>query len=135
MAPSAGYSTTTLAKKLGIVTGSTLRVWQAPTGYLDWLAPLPADVQVVTRGYAEVNHVFAFTQKELMTVVGKLVAEAPTGAALWVSWPKKASKVPTDITEDVLRTLILPTGWVDVKVCAVSEVWSGLKFLRRKASK
>lgn len=135
MAPSAGYSGTPLTKKLGIAADSSLRVWQAPPDYFDWLAPLPAEVQVVTRGYAQVNHVFAFTQKELMAVVSKLVIEAPVGAMLWVSWPKKASKVPTDITEDVLRTLILPTGWVDVKVCAVSEVWSGLKFLRRKTSK
>jgi hypothetical protein len=131
---SAGYSGTPLARKLGIAAGSHVVALEAPADYRDWLAPLPEGVRFVQAVSAQVDvvHLFvdrrAVLQAQLETLRGRI---APA-AALWVSWPKKAAKVPTDITEDTIRELALPLGFVDVKVCAVSEVWSGLKLVIRK---
>lgn len=133
-AHSAGYSGTPLAKKLGIAVGSRVLARHAPDGYQALLAPLPEGVQFDARLSAKVDvlHVFA----DRRTVLAEELAAARQGmrpdAALWVSWPKKAAKVPTDITEDTIRELALPLGLVDVKVCAVSEIWSGLKLVLRK---
>ncbi len=77
-------------------------------------------------------HWFVKSRAELETGIAGVADAMRPDAVLWISWPKKASKVPTDITEDVLREVILPTGLVDIKVCAVDEVWSGLKFMWRK---
>jgi hypothetical protein len=134
MPTSAGYSGTPLAKKLGIVAHVRVVVRWAPEGYEAWLEPLPPDVQFDTKVSAKVDVVHLFTSQKL-----RLAAELSTlrkairpDATVWVSWPKKASKVATDITEDTIRELALPLGFVDVKVCAVSEVWSGLKLVIRK---
>ena len=77
-------------------------------------------------------HWFATSSKDLESGIGEVAKGLKPDGALWISWPKRASKVATDITEDVLREVILPTGLVDIKVCAVDEVWSGLKFMFRK---
>ena len=129
-----GYSGTPLARKLGIAAGSRVVAVNAPDGYRDWLAPLPAGVRFEARVSAAVDvvHVFADRRAELKKQLDNLRGRIAPATAVWVSWPKKASKLPTDITEDTIRELALPIGFVDVKVCAVSEVWSGLKLVIRK---
>ena len=112
-------------------------VLDAPEGYRDWLVDLPEDVSLSTAMQAPLTavHVFLKERARLEDVLATLrSAMVPTGF-VWVSWPKKASRVPTDVTEDVIREVALPMGWVDVKVCAVSEVWSGLKLVIRKSER
>ncbi len=132
--PGSGYSGTPLFKKLGIQAGAHVLVKQAPPDYLAWLAPLPEAVVFDTRldAATDVLHVFV-DQKALLAKELALARKVlRSDAAMWISWPKKSSKVPTDITEDSIRELALPMGWVDIKVCAVNEVWSGLKLVVRK---
>lgn len=128
------YSGTPLAKKLGIQAGSTVLAPDAPDGYRDWLAPLPDGVHFVATlsPATDVIHVFTTSATVLADALTQARAAMRTDAMVWVSWPKKASKVPTDITEDTIRALALPLGLVDVKVCAVTEIWSGLKLVIRK---
>ncbi|WP_431258208.1 DUF3052 domain-containing protein [Roseateles chitinivorans] len=130
----AGYSGTPLARKLGIPAGSTLWTLGEPEDYDDWLAPMPEGVTRAKQPSATVDvaHVFLVQRHDLAHQLKALRGQLRDDAALWISWPKKASKVPTTITEDVIRQECLPLGWVDVKVCAVSEVWSGLKLVVRK---
>ena len=130
----AGYSGTPLARKLGIVAGIRVVAANAPADYRDWLAPLPADVRFEAGVSADtaVVHLFCDRRADLQARLEALRPRIAPAAAVWVSWPKKASRVPTDITEDTIRELALPLGFVDVKVCAVSEVWSGLKLVIRK---
>ena len=129
-----GYSGTPLARKLGIVAGSRVVVKNAPAGYVDWLAPLPADVRFDAKVSAATAlvHWFGDSRAALAAELDGLRTRIAPATAVWVSWPKKASRVPTDITEDVIRVLALPIGFVDIKVCAVSDVWSGLKLVIRK---
>jgi hypothetical protein len=129
-----GYSGTPLAKKLGIKPASRVLAINPPPGYLDLLAPLPPDVQFGKNlePTTDLIHLFCIARAELKKELTKLRKQIRPDAAVWVSWPKKASKVPTDITEDVIREVALPIGLVDVKVCAVDEVWSGLKLVIRK---
>lgn len=129
-----GYSGTPLAKKLGIRAGSTVLPVGAPEGYARLLAPLPESVRFVTRTSAVVDlvHLFTTHASELRRRLPAYRAKLAPAAAVWVSWPKKSSKVPTDVTEDVVRAVALPLGFVDVKVCAVTDVWSGLKLVVRK---
>lgn len=110
-----------------------MRVWaiDAPADYLEWLQPLPEGATVVNDN-AEFVHLFVSRRETMSDWLSRLRDELGPGAIVWVSWPKKASKVPTDITEDTIREVALPLGFVDVKVCAVSEVWSGLKLVVRK---
>lgn len=130
----AGYSGTPLAKKLGIKEGSRLFAQNAPDHYHALLEPLPASVQFTSKADASTDlaHVFTHQRSELATALARLRKQLGPEVVLWISWPKKAAKVPTDITEDTVRELALPLGWVDVKVCAVDEVWSGLKLVVRK---
>ena len=130
-----GYSGTPLARKLGIAAGCELVVQGEPAGYRDWLAPLPAGVRfaATVSPATAVVHVFADRRAALAEALAALRPAIAPATAVWVSWPKKASRVPTDMTEDTIRELALPLGFVDVKVCAVSEVWSGLKLVIRKA--
>jgi len=130
----AGYSGTPLSKKLGIEPGMAIHAIDAPAGYRTLLAPLPDDVTFATRLSPAVDliHVFAVAASPLAKTLPRLRTRMRADAALWVSWPKKAAKVPTDVTEDVIRAIALPTGLVDVKVCAVDDVWSGLKLVVRK---
>jgi hypothetical protein len=131
----AGYSGTPLAKKLGIVAGSRVLLVNAPEELAGWLAPLPQGVAFARRAGTDVDiaHLFVTEREDLARRLESLRVTLRPDAALWVSWPKKASKVPTTVTEDTIRELALPRGFVDVKVCAVSEVWSGLRLVVRKA--
>jgi hypothetical protein len=129
-----GYSGTPLAKKLGIKPGFRVLVVGAPPGYEDLLAPIPGDVKFSGNAAADTDlaHVFALRRGELLEHLKRLRQVLRMDTPVWVSWPKKASKVATDITEDTIREIALPMGYVDIKVCAVSEVWSGLKLVVRK---
>lgn len=129
-----GYSGTPLAKKLGIVEGSVVVAMQAPKNYTELLAPLPANVafQSKVSQNTTIIHLFSDDKSRLKTQLEKLRTAIKPDGVVWVSWPKKASKVPTDITEDTIRDCALPLGFVDIKVCAVSEIWSGLKLVIRK---
>lgn len=129
-----GYSGTPLAKKLGIKTGSILVVIGAPKDYQSELEPLPEGVTFSEKvsGAANVVQFFTTKRSELEPFLVKLRSELNPEACVWVSWPKKSSKVPTEISEDTIRALARPIGFVDVKVCAVTEIWSGLKLVIRK---
>lgn len=129
-----GYSGTPLAKKLGIKPSSKVLLVGAPEGYQSLLDPLPESVEFVTRlsGATDLIHVFTASKAELRELLKKYRAGLKPDGVVWVSWPKKAAKVPTDITDDTIREVALPMGFVDIKVCAVNEVWSGLKLVVRK---
>jgi len=129
-----GYSGTPLAKKLGLKEGCTVAILDEPPGYRTLLVPVPAGVEFTSRatGTTDIAHVFVTRRDDLAARLPSLRKVLKPDAALWISWPKKASKVPTDITEDTIRELALPLGFVDVKVCAVDAVWSGLKLVVRK---
>lgn len=133
----AGYSGTALAKKLGIKAGS--RVWfkDAPPGYKKLLAPVPEDVTFLAKAGKDLDliHYFTKSRHELATTLPALMERIRRDGMIWVSWPKQASKLETDVTEDVIRKVALPLGLVDVKVCAVDETWSGLKLVIRKANR
>jgi len=131
----AGYSGTPLAKKLGIKPSARVLTKNAPDDYLEWLSPTPAGATISPRvkGSVDIVHLFVTKRSELQRQLGDTIERIAPDGMVWVSWPKKAAKVPTDITEDTVRELALPLGLVDVKVCAVSEVWSGLKLVIRKA--
>ena len=131
---SAGYSGTPLAKKLSLAPGMNA-----------WFHAMPdsvrAEIDPVAIGIVEVNapvagldaaHLFVTDRAELERLIARLRAMIAPAGQIWVSWPKKAAKVPTDITEDVIRAVALPTGLVDVKVCAVDAIWSGLKLMIRR---
>lgn len=129
-----GYSGTPLAKKLGFKPTTGALLIGAPADYRAWLEPLPAGVRFAKKTGPDVTLVHLFTTQKsvLRQTLTSLRTSLAADAALWVSWPKKASKVATDITEDTIRELALPLGFVDIKVCAVSEVWSGLKLVVRQ---
>lgn len=133
-----GYSSTPLAKKLGLKPGGLLASIAAPREFDDWLQPIPDGALHQTIALADANpehsvlHWFGTEREALATALGPLGKAIFPDRSMWISWPKKASKVPTSITEDVIRELCLPLGLVDIKVCAVSEVWSGLKLVWRK---
>jgi hypothetical protein len=130
----AGYSGTPLARKLGIVAGARVAPLQAPADYAALVAPLPDGASLVPHADAgtDVAHLFVREREDLARRLPALREALRPDAALWISWPKKAAKVPTTVTEDVVRELALPLGFVDVKVCAVDAVWSGLKLVVRK---
>ncbi len=130
----AGYSGTPLAGKLGIKEGCRLFLSGAPENYFDLVAPLPEGVRLVARadGQTDIVHLFVTERAELERTLRGMRAGLKPGGAVWVSWPKKTSKVSTDITEDTVREVALPMGLVDIKVCAVDDVWSGLKLVVRK---
>ena len=130
----AGYSDTPLTKKLGIKEGFKVLVIEGPAEYRALLAPLPASVAFTSTATSSTNlvHVFATKRNSLTRLLPTLRKKLSPEAAIWVSWPKKSSKVATDITEDTIRDVALPLGLVDIKVCAVTEVWSGLKLVVRK---
>jgi len=126
-----------LAKKLGIKPGHTVAVLDEPDGFRSWLAPIPEGVRFRKSFGKAPDVIVSFATKrrvlERRIAVGS-EAIFPDGS-LWVAWPKKASKVESDITEDVVRELALPIGLVDNKVCAVSEIWSGLRLVWRKSER
>lgn len=133
-----GYSGTPLDRKLGLKAGMRalfiglpdhLAGLRAIEGLNEVLSDWPPASDACRLDYI---HVFEVARGSLEAMVPRLLASVAPEGMIWISWPKKASKVPTSITEDVLREIILPTGLVDVKVCAVDETWSGLKFVVRK---
>jgi hypothetical protein len=131
---SAGYSGTPLAKKLSLKAGQRAWFEGMPDSVRAEIGPEAVGVEVLPAPQAPIDagHVFVTERAQLAEAIARLLPLlAPTGF-LWVSWPKKAAKVPTDITEEVIREAALPTGLVDVKVCAVDETWSGLKLMIRK---
>ncbi len=130
----AGYSGTPLVTKLGIKPANAVLVLGAPAGYRAWLDGLPKDVRFVTTasGSTDFAHIFCTKKSEMAKTVMALRRKVPPAAIIWVSWPKKSSRVETDITEDIVREVALPLGLVDVKVCAIDDVWSGLKLVVRK---
>ena len=126
--PSAGYSGTPLAKKLGIDKATRVFSRGGPRGYLPGVR-----FQSRVTGQTDIVHVFHDRASALRAELVKLRKAIRADATVWVSWPKKASGVATDITEETIRELGLPLGFVDVKVCAVDETWSGLKLVIRKS--
>ena len=128
------YSGTPLVKKLGIKSPLKLLTVNAPKEYKSWLGELPDDVKLVTKAKPpiEVAHIFTTESAFLDAELSRLRNELKQDGFVWVSWPKKSSKVPTDITDNIIREIALPLGFVDIKVCAVSDVWSGLKLVIRK---
>jgi hypothetical protein len=130
----AGYSGKSLADKLGIKPG--IRIWalHPPPHYQALLGPLPAEAAMVSdAAHADLLHAFVVSRDNLERYA-KFLTDAPRlGATLWISWPKKTSPGFVDLTEGGVREALLPTGWVDVKVCAVDADWSALKFLRRRS--
>lgn len=128
-----GYSGTPLAKKLGIKPGFRIKLVNQPKHYFALLGDLPAGIKLVKDRTTKKNliHYFTTSASELQTDIRDLRSEMAEDGALWISWPKKAAKVETDVTEDIVRDIALKDGLVDVKVCAVDEVWSGLKLVIR----
>ncbi|HLC13177.1 MAG TPA: DUF3052 domain-containing protein [Chthoniobacterales bacterium] len=133
----AGYSGTPLWKKLGYKTGVSAYVESEPSNYISLLT-LPADVVVAwlprAKSDMEFVHLFATSASQLKSKLESVRKRIVPGGVIWVSWPKKSSGVTSDITEDTIRDLALPMGLVDVKVCAVDEVWSGLKLVIRRTA-
>jgi hypothetical protein len=130
-----GYSGTPLPQKLGIKPGMSIAVLRAPGDIDDILGELPAGVTISQRltGHRDLVLIFITREVDLTSRLPALIdAIAPNGM-IWVAWPKRASKIETDMTEDVIREIVLPaSGLVDVKVCAIDQVWSGLKLVIRK---
>ena len=129
----AGYSGKPLAQKLGVKPGVTVAALSAPRNYATLLRPLPAGAKIQSKlgRAAPFIHFFSKRRAELARRLPSFARALTSGGTLWISWPKGTSGVATDLTEDVVRTIGLATGLVDVKVCAVDDVWSGLKFVRR----
>jgi hypothetical protein len=127
----AGYSATPLLKKLGIKETSGLFLINAPDNYFDLLEAAIQSQTATDMREADIFHIFALHKKDLEKHFAAITAVAKKNATIWISWHKKSAKIATDITEDVIRDIVLPTGWVDVKVCAVSDIWSGLKIVKR----
>jgi hypothetical protein len=131
----AGYSGTPLAQKLGIKPGMNILAINAPEDYGKLLGALPKDVSILTTAEsseAQLVHLFVRSLKELDDLLPDARCAMATDGALWVSWYKKSAKIPTDVTEDLIRARALKTDLVDVKVCAVTGLWSGLKLVVRK---
>jgi hypothetical protein len=139
-AASAGYSNTPLPQKLGLKDGQRVMFIALPKELKDlrrsrhFIEIAEAGWETFTDGEAgyDVIHGFTTSRDELQKAAKPLMDEIDRDGTIWISWPKKASKVPTDITEDVIRDVILPIGLVDVKVAAVNDIWSGLKLVIRK---
>jgi hypothetical protein len=130
----AGYSGTPLSRKLGFKAGMKVAVLGAPEGFGVTLGELPEGVVRTARlgGSKDMVILFVTERAALAKRVAALRAAIAPDGMIWVAWPKQASGVKTDVTEDVVRDVVLPTGLVDVKVCAIDAVWSGLKLVIRK---
>ena len=128
-----GYSKRSLVEKLGIKSGYKLHLGNAPHHYLKALSPLPPDAKLVPSPNRPCDFIqfFSKDKSELGSAIPRLKKYLTANGCLWVSWPKGASKIKTDLNENVVREIGLKNGLVDVKVCAVDDVWSGLKFVFR----
>ena len=128
-----GYSGTPLPLKLGIKDDTVALLVGAPADYRALLGATNATFAARIGKNVSLVHLFTTKKSDLAKALKTYREKLAPDAIVWVSWPKKSSKVPTDITEDTIREVALPMGWVDIKVCAVSEVWSGLKLVVRKS--
>jgi hypothetical protein len=133
----AGYSKRPLPQKLGIKPGMKIAALNPPPGYRKLLAPRPADVSFTDQPSAgsKFVHLFVTERRTLEKELKRLRKLLDDAGVLWISWPKKSSGVATDITEDIIREVCLPLDFVDVKVCAVDETWSGLKLMIRRENR
>jgi len=133
----AGYLETPLPQKLGIKPGLTIVIINAPTNYRRLLGTIPEGVTFSDRLKPDSSFIHVFTRKrsELANRLPVLRARIADIGTVWVSWPKRSAGVPTDVTEDVVRAVALPLGFVDVKVCAIDETWSGLKLMVRRENR
>jgi len=129
--PISGYSGTPLVKKLGIKQGFKISIINSPEYYFNLLTGLPDQIEIVndTKSKKDFIQFFVKEEKELLKQILILKDQIKSNGMIWISWPKKTSKVTTDITEDGIRKIALDNGLVDIKVCAVDEIWSGLKLL------
>ena len=126
-----GSSSTPLIKKLGIKPGDVVLISNAPDEYFNRISPLPKDVEIKPsyKGNFSFVHVFVQDIKSMQRGLSTAAKHLVSNGMIWVSWPKKSSKVETDLNENKIRDFGLSIGLVDVKVCAVNEIWSGLKFV------
>ncbi len=133
----AGYSGTPLARKLGIKDGFDILTINEPGNYTQLLAPMPdnATLSDASRSGVDMIHLFTNSRDELFGKLAQCVRLVKQDGSIWVSWYKKAAKLPTEITEDTVREAAFPLGLVDIKVCAVDEKWSGLKLVIRKENR
>ena len=133
----AGYSGTPLVRKLGIRPNERIIALNPPNHYAALLEDLPEGAAITNRLTRDAMfvHVFVTERADLERRLAALRTKLADAGILWVSWPKKSAKVPTDITEDIIRAVALPLGFVDVKVCAVDEKWSGLKLMIRRENR
>ena len=132
--PAPGYSGKPLWQKLGLKPGQRVWLGNARAQYWDWCGFDSAGVAIAgaaARNF-DFGHVFVTTRAQLDAEIARAARKLDAGGMLWISWPKKSSGVTSDLDEDTLRELVLPLGLVDVKVCAVTDVWSGLKLVIRK---
>jgi len=127
--PTTGYSNTPLSKKLRIKEGFKISLFNQPEYYFELFTDFPADVKVMNNSKVDFIHYFTKEGKQLQKHIKKLKNGIEQNGIIWISWPKKSSKVQTDITEDVVRIIALQNGLVDIKVCAVDETWSALKLV------
>ena len=133
----AGYSGTPLPGKIGIKPGARVLAVDAPKTYAALISPLPLKAALVSTldDRVDVIHVFVTRKADLSRFLKSAVGKMRSDAALWVSWPKRAAGVPREVTENTIREVALPLGFVDIKVCAVDEIWSGLKLVIRKENR
>ena len=131
---SVGYSGKSLSQKLGLKPGFRIFVAGAPVPYEKIVGTLPAGASVVARATSDLDlvHIFASERKALADRLAPCRDAIKADGMIWISWPKKASGLLTDLTDNVVREVALPLGLVDVKVCAVDATWSGLKFVIRR---
>ena len=131
-----GYSGTPLVKKLGLKDDLKVYIKNPPDNYMALLDPLPA-LHILNRLTSELDFIHLFTKHRAELEKGLLqyLAKLKQNGVIWVSWPKKSSKVKSELTEDVIREVALPMGLVDIKVCAIDEIWSGLKLVIRKENR
>ena len=129
--PMVAYSGTPLIQKLGIGKGCLVGMMGAPEGFAEKLGPLPEGVKLSSRGVADRLLFFATSQKELLQRFPLAARRVAPGGALWICWPKRTSGMESDLSEAAVRRAGLDAGWVDYKICAVDETWSGLRFARR----
>ncbi len=128
---SAGYSGTPLGKKLGIKASATIKLINTPDYYFDLFTDFPKDVKIAVKEKNNIDFIHYFTtdKASLIKDIPALRKQLVADGMIWVSWYKKSAKIPTDVTEDIVRDLALKNGLVDIKVCAIDEVWSGLKLV------
>ena len=128
---SSGYSTTPLAKKLGIKAGFKIKLINAPSYYFHLFTDMPADIQEVTDTSRNKHFIHFFTTDdlELQLLLPLLKQEIIPGGIIWISWPKKSAGVPTMVGENMIRDVAIKNGLVDIKVCAIDNIWSGLKLV------